>query len=347
MAGLDPHGSFYDAIEFFYGKAWSDGMPVIPPTQERVEWMLRGTQHSASEEIGLVPPNFEPLTVHRIAEHAVMAGALPDYMPALIGAMRAILTEQLNMHGVQTTIHGAAPLLIFNGPHAKKIGIHGDRGCFGPGFRANTTIGRAVRLILYNVGGGFPAASFSCIGSPIRYAYCVAENEDDSPWEPLSVTRGFKTSENVVTAVQCDAPQLVHDDANDDPERLHVAITDCMANFGGMNAWRATDMVVALAPDIADNFANAGMSKADVHALFSAKAGRRVGELKRGGLWREERINRYVTKVDPHDDNCWVPTIQEPSRLFLIVAGGRPGATAGVMHGWNETTRGVSVAYDA
>ena len=346
MASLDPKGSFYDAVEFFYKKAWSDGMPVVPPTLDRVKQMLSGTRHDADEEIGLVPPNFEPLTVRRIAEHAVMAGALPEYMPVLIGAMRAILDEQLNMHGVQTTIHGAAPLLIVNGPYGKKIGIHGGRGCLGPGFRANTTIGRAIRLILYNVGGGFPAASFSCLGSPIRYSYCVAENEADSPWESLSVTRGFKADDNVVTVVQCDGPQLVHDDANDDPERLHVAITDCMANFGGMNAWRATDMVVVLAPDIVDNFANAGMSKTDVHQLLCTKAGRRVGDLKRGGLWREERLHRYVTKVDPHDDNCWVPTIQEPSRLFLIVAGGRPGATAAVMHGWNETTRGVSVSYD-
>jgi hypothetical protein len=120
-----------------------------------------------------------------------------------------------------------------------------------------------------------------------------------------------------------------------------------MANMGGMNAWRATDMVVALAPDIADNYAKAGYSKADVHKLLREKAGKRVGELKRGGLWRIERLNRYVTKVDPDDDNCWVPTIQEPSRLFLVVAGGRPGATTAVMHGWNETTRGVTVAYDA
>jgi hypothetical protein len=344
---LGADATFYDAIEFFYGKPWSDGMPVIPPTEERVLWMLRGSSLAPGDEIGLVPPNFEPLTVRRVAEHAVMAGALPAYMPVIVGAMRAILDEQLNMHGVQTTIHGVAPLLIVNGPYAKTIGLHGGRGCFGPGHRANTAIGRTVRLILYNVGGGYPAASFSCIGSPVRYAYCIAENEADSPWEPLSVTRGFGADENVITAVQCDAPQLVHDDANDDPERLHVAITDCMANFGGMNAYRATDMVVALAPDIADNFARAGLSKADVHTLLRRHAGRRVGDLKRGGLWREERLNRYVMPVDPHDDDCWVPTIQEPGRLFLIVAGGRPGATAAVMHGWNETTRGVSVRYDA
>jgi len=346
MPKQESMSSFHDAIEFFYQKPWSDGMPVVPPTQELIAAMLKGTRRDPDEEIGLVPPNFEALTVRRIAEHAVMAGAKSEYMPVIIGGMEAILDEQLNMHGVQTTIHGVAPLMIVNGPYGKKIGLNGGRGCFGPGFRPNTTIGRTVRLILYNVGGGYPSASFSCLSQPSRYSFCVAENEAESPWEPLSVTRGFKADENVVTVVQCENPQLVHDDANDDPERLHVAITDCMANFGGMNAYRATDMVVALAPDIADNFAKAGMSKTDVHKFLSEKAGRRVGDLKRGGLWRVERLNRYVTKVDPDDDNCWVPTIQEPSRLFLIVAGGRPGATAGVMHGWNETTRGVSVAYE-
>ncbi len=338
--------SVHDAIEYFYGKPWSDGMPVIPPTEELVATMLKGTRRDANEQIGLVPPNFEALTVRRIAEHAVMAGAKPEYMPVIIGAMQAVLEEKLNMHGVQTTIHGAAPLLIVNGPYARQIGINGGRGCFGPGFRANTTIGRTVRLILYNVGGGYPSASFSCFGAAIRYAYCISENDAENPWEPLSVTRGFKAEDNVITAVQCDSPQLVHDDANDDPQRLHVSTTDSMSSFGGMNAYRATDMVVALAPDIADNFAKAGMSKSDVHKLLIEKAGKRVGDTKRGGLWRIERLNRYVTKVDPDDDNCWIPTIQEPSRLFLIVAGGRPGATTAVMHGWNETTRGVTVKYE-
>ena len=346
MAKQDPMSSFHDAIEFFYTKPWSDGMPVVPPTQEMVDAMLKGTRRDPGEEIGLVPPNFETLTVRRIAEHAVMAGARPEYMPVIIGGMQAILDEQLNMHGVQTTIHGVAPLMIVNGPYAKKIGINGGRGCFGPGFRPNTTIGRTVRLILYNVGGGYPSASFSCFGQPSRYAFCVAENEAESPWEPLSVTRGYHAGDDVITVVQCENPQLVHDDANDDPERLHVSTTDCMANFGGMNAYRATDMVVALAPDIADNFAKAGMSKMDVHGFLREKAGRRVGDLKRGGLWRVERLNRYVTEVDHDDDNCWVPTIQEASRLFLIVDGGRPGATTAVMHGWNETTRGVTVKYE-
>lgn len=338
---------FYDAVEFFYGKPWSDGMPVVPPSQELVAQMLAGVSRDPDEEIGLVPPNFEPLTVRRIAEHAVMAGARPDYMPVIVAAMHAILEEKLNMHGVQTTIHGVAPLIIVNGPYGKKIGVNGARGCFGPGFRANTTIGRTVRLILYNVGGGFPKGSFSCFGSPARYSYCIAENEEDSPWEPLAVSRGFKAGQNVVTVVQCDSPQLTHDDANDDPERLHLATTDCMANMGGMNAWRATDMVVALAPDIADNFAKAGYSREDTHKLLREKAGKRVGELRKGGLWRVERLNRYVQKVDPNDDDYFVNTIQEPSRLFLVVAGGRPGATTAVCHGWNETTRGVSVAFDA
>ena len=345
MSKASSMSSYYDAIEFFYRKSWSDGYPVVPPTNELVASMLRGTSRDADEEIGLVPPNFATLTVRIVAEHAVMAGALPEYMPVIVGGMTAILDEKLNMNGVQTTIHGVSPLMIVNGPYAKKIGLNGGRGCFGPGCRANTTIGRSVRLILYNVGGGYPAASFSCFSQPSRYTYCIAENEDDSPWEPLSVSLGFRPDENVITVVQCENPQLVHDEANDDPKRLYVSTADCMANLGGMNAYRAADMVVALAPDIADNFAKAGLSKADVHQLLCQNSGRRVGELKRGGLWRLERLNRWVTKVDPNDDNCFVPTIQEPSRLFLIVAGGRPGASTAVMHGWNESSRGISVAY--
>lgn len=346
MAGEDALASFYDAVEYFYDKPWSDGMPVVPPTEQRVAEMLKGTRRDPDEELGLVPPNFEPLSVRRIAEHAVMAGALPEYMPVIIGGMQAILDEKFNMHGVQTTIHGVAPLMIVNGPYAKTIGLNGGRGCFGPGFRPNTTIGRTVRLILYNVGGGYPKASFSCFGAPARYTYCIRENDEENPWDPLSVDRGFDADQDVVTVVQCDSPQLTHDDANDDPQRLHLATTDCMANMGGMNAWRATDMVVALAPDIADNFAKAGYSKAAVHELLRKKAGKRVGDLRQGGLWRVERLNRYVQKVDPDDDDFFVTTIQEPSRLFLIVAGGRPGASTAVCHGWNETTRGVSVAYE-
>ncbi len=134
MADLDPMATALGAIEFFYTKPWSDGMPVLPPDNDRVNAMLAGTRRAPDDVIGLVPPNFEPLTVRRIAEHAVMAGALPEYMPALVGAMQAILDEKLNMHGVQTTIHGVAPLLIVNGPYAKKIGINGGRGCFGPGY---------------------------------------------------------------------------------------------------------------------------------------------------------------------------------------------------------------------
>src|SRR4051812_34438671 len=144
MANEDSMSSFHEAVEFFYQKPWTDGMPVIPPTRQLVERMLKGTRLDADEELGAVPPTFEPLTVRRVAEHAVMAGAMPEYMPVLIGAMRAILDEQLNMHGVQTTIHGVAPLLIVNGPYSQKIGLNGARGCLGPGFRANTTIGRTV-----------------------------------------------------------------------------------------------------------------------------------------------------------------------------------------------------------
>src|SRR5262249_29158310 len=158
------------------------GYPVVPPTRELVATMLKGTRKHPDDVLGQVPPNLGTLTVRMVAEHAVMAGALPEYMPVIIGGIQTILEPQINIQGVQTTIHGVSPLMIVNGPYGRKIGMNGGRGCFGPGSRANTTIGRAVRLILYNIGGGYAAASFSCFSQPSRYTFCVAENETDSPW---------------------------------------------------------------------------------------------------------------------------------------------------------------------
>lgn len=336
-----------DAIEFFYRKPWSDGYPVVPPTKELIASMLKGTTRDPDEQIGLVPPNFDPLTVRMVAEHAAMAGALPEYMPVILGGMDAILDERLNMHGVQTTVHGVAPLMIVNGPYGKRIGVHGGSGCFGPGFRANATIGRTVRLILFHVGGGIPSASSSSFSQPARYTFCIAENEEESPWEALSVTRGFKPDEDVVTVVQCQGPTLVHNDYTDDPERFHGVYTSAMSHLGNMNAYRTADMVIALSPETADHFVRLGFSKAAVHRLFCEKAGCRVGELKRGARWNLERLHYWQNEVDPDNDDCFVPAIQEPNRLFLLVAGGRSGAgvTAALMSGWNGTSRGVSVAY--
>ena len=136
-----------DEFQFFLEKEWSDGFPVVTPTEERVQWMLTGTRRNPDEVIGGVPPAMGVATVRKVAIHALMAGCKPEYLPVVLGALALILRDEFNMGGVQCTMHGVAPLMIVNGPYAKKIGINGGRGCFSPGHRANATIGRTVRLI--------------------------------------------------------------------------------------------------------------------------------------------------------------------------------------------------------
>src|ERR1043165_1036870 len=212
MPGADPDrwsNPATDEFQYFLEKEWSDGFPVVTPTEERIAWMLTGTRCNPDEVIGHVPPAHEVMSVRDVAIHALMAGCKPEYLPVVIGAMRLILREEFNMGGVQCTMHGVAPLMIVHGPYAKAIGIHGGNGCFGPGFRANATIGRAVRLILMNLGAGLAGqASATGFSLPIRYPACLAENVDKSPWETIAVSRGYKPFDNVITCAMVESPRL-------------------------------------------------------------------------------------------------------------------------------------------
>ncbi len=335
-----------DAFEYFFDKPWSDGLPVIPPTEERLALMLAGARRAPGDVIGDVPPLLGQARVETIAVHAVMAGCKPEYMPVLIAAMEAILEEKFNMGGVQATLSCAAPLLIVNGPYAKQIGLSGGLGCFGPGNRANATIGRAIRLLLLNTGGGIPGiTSMSTFSQPARFTFCIAENEEESPWASFAETRGFDANDNVVTVVNVEGPCMVWDDVSDDPERMFPSIADAMSHLGAWNCWASTDLVVAMSPQQAAICAKNGYSKADVHRRLCEIAGRTVGTLKTGGHFRENRIRSFPIPVDLDDEDAFVPTIKEAERLFLIVAGGVPGPMTAVMHGWNGNSRSVSRAF--
>ena len=335
-----------DEFEFFFEKSWSDGLPVIPPTEARIERLLGGTSRGANEPVGEIPPAFEAASVRDIAVHAVMAGCKPEYLPVVLAGVEAMLQEPFNINGIQATMHAVAPLMIVNGPYAKKIGINGGLGCFGPGFRANATIGRAIRLVLLNLGGGIPQiTSMSTFSQPSRFTFCIRENEDESPWGPLSQTLGFGPDEDVVTLAAVENPQLVFDDTSRDAERYFIATADAMAHLGSWNNWTRSDLIVALAPQHAEICAGDGLSKDDVHARLLEMAGRRVGELRRGGNFRAERMRSLLIPVDLEDDDFFVPTVKDPADLKIIVAGGVPGPESAVMHGWSGGSRSVSLAY--
>ena len=332
-----------DEFEFFLEKDWSDGFPVVTPTEERVRRMLEGTRRDPDEVVGSIPPALEVATVRTIAIHALMAGCKPEYLPVVLGGTELILRDEINMGGVQCTMHGVAPLMIVNGPYANKIGIHGGNGCFGPGFRANATIGRAIRLMLLNLGGGIAGrASATVFASPLRYTACLAENIERSPWESLAVSRGYSAADNVITVAMVESPRLHFDDVSKDPERLLTGIGDAMAAAGSWNMWFASNVVVAMSPQHAKLCADAGLSRADVHRRLCELGGRRQGDLKRGGNWSPERAR--AMGIDPDDDECFIKAVKEPAGLHLIVAGGT-GPTTAVCHGWNDSSRAVHGQY--
>lgn len=333
-----------DPFEFFLEKVWSDGFPVVTPTEERVQWMLTGTRRLPEEMIGRVPPALEPVTVRTAAIHALMAGCKPEYLPVVLGALELILREEFNMGGVQCTMHGVAPLMIVNGPYAEKIGLHGGNGCFGPGFRANATIGRAIRLMLTNLGGGIPGmASASVFASPIRYTACLTEHMAKSPWESLAVSRGYAPNDNVITCAMVDSPRLHFDDVSTEPERLLRGIGDAMTASGSWNMWFNSDVVAVMGPQHAKLCADAGMSRSDVQHRLCELAVRKQGNLKQGGNWRPERA--IAMGVDPDDDDFPIAAVKDPNRLHLVVAGGLGPITA-VCHGWNDSSHSVHGKYE-
>jgi hypothetical protein len=338
-----------DEFEFFFEKPWSDGLPVVIPTEARIVAMLAGARRDPGETLGPVPPAMEEASVRAVAAHAVMAGCKPEYLPVLLGALEAMLEERFNLTLVQATTSAGAPLLLVNGPCARRIGLHGGTGCLGPGFRANATIGRAVRLILLNLGGGVPGVTaLSGFGGPWRYTFCLAENEAESPWEPYSVSKGYGPGEDVVTAIPCEGPVQVWDDVSQDPDRLLVAIADMMSALGGGNIYRQADMVVAMSPQHAGICARAGLGRADAHRLLMERAGRRLGEIKRGGIWRGEAgARRWPFPVDLGDDDFFVPAVGDPADLHLIVAGGSGTPATLVMYGINVACRAVSRTFEA
>lgn len=332
-----------DEFEFFLEKEWSDGLPVVTPTEVRVQHLLSGTSRNPDELIGNIPPAMEPATVRTVAVHAVMAGCKPEYLPIVLGGIELMLREEFNLNGVQGTMHGVAPLMIVNGPHAQKIGLHGGNGCFGPGFRANASIGRAIRLMLTNLGGGIPGVgSATVFSTPLRYTACLAENIERSPWGTIAQSRGYGPEDDVITCAMVESPRLCYDDVSQEPRRLLTGIADSMAAMSSWNMHVRSDMVVAMSPEQATICAKAGMSHRDVHGELRKIAGRKVRDLRKGGNWRRERALKI--NVDPDDDDCFVPVIKDERDLHLIVAGGWGPLTA-ICHGWGGGSRAVHGIY--
>src|SRR5438105_11383427 len=211
QAGLaDPATT--DPIEALFDKGLTDGLPVVPPTRERVDRAIEASGRAADEVVALVPPNYGRATVEKIAVNAVMAGCRPEYLPVVLAAVEAVCDEAFDLHGVSATTNAPAPLIVVNGPIRRVLDSNSGAGLFGSGWRANATIGRALRLVCVNVGGAIPGfVSMSTLAHPGRYTYCIGEHEEASPWPSLAVEHGFAPDDSTVALPAADAPLTVYD----------------------------------------------------------------------------------------------------------------------------------------
>jgi hypothetical protein len=326
-----------EAVELCYAQRWTDGLPVIPPTRRAVERIVTALGREPSDIVGVIPPRNGVATIEKIAINCVMAGCKPEYAPVVIAAVVAMLEERFNLNGVQTTTHCCAPLLVVSGPVVSKLSFNTREGAFGHGCRAAATIGRAVRLILWNVGGGFPGEPCKTThGHPGYYSFCVAEDPETNPWQPLHVDRGFDADASVVTVVATEAPRLIGTGAGYSPaEDVLWMLADSIAVLGGSNV-TGGDMVLVLGPMAASNLASSGRSKQDVIADIMRLATRPVREVKHRKSISEAHPMHWTHVVDPNDDDARVPFVRSPESLIMLTSGGwgSGGAFCSLCPGW-------------
>ena len=316
--------SAFDRVnEYFYERGWTDGLPIVPPTEERVHAMLAGMPWRKPDEvISIVPPRMGAASMRQIAVNAVMAGCRPEYLPVIVAALQAVSEPDYGLSHRQTTTHAGAPLMIVNGPIVSTLRINCGRGVFGPGWRANATIGRALRLALVNIGGAGPGVDASQTGHPGKYTYCIAEYEAANPWEPLHVERGFARDESVVTLVNTEAPHSMTENIQTDPDEIVRTFASCMATLGVNNLYSQGNPVLVLGIEHAQHIAAAGWSKQDLQRQLFERARQPWGLMKHRGKSKGPRFPEFV---DRSDDSSMVPVVREPGDLITIVAGGPGG----------------------
>lgn len=309
------------ALERFHAWGYTDGLPVVVPTRARVEEMCAGARHYPLESLGNVAPRNGAATVQKIAINAVMAGCLPEHMPVLEAAVLALCEPEFNLIGVQTTTHPCALLAIVQGPVAAAIGMNAGHGCMGPGTRANASIGRALRLILQNVGGAIPGLTdMATQGGPAKYGFCFAENEAESPWPPLRTTLGFAITDSCVTVAAAEGPHNVNDHLSRTGESILATIAQTMATAGNNNLYVGGDHFVVLGPEHARTVADSGFSREDVQRYLYERARVPVDRIPPQKLEELTSWGGYGNQLAAWQGR--IPLARDASLLRVLVAGG-------------------------
>src|SRR5919106_4349400 len=267
----------FDAIQDYYEEqGWTDGLPVVPATERLVRQMLLACGEDPSQSLGIIQPRNARVTLEKVAINAVMAGCRPEYFPVVVAAVKAILKPEFNVAGCQATTGGAAPVIIVNGPIARQLGINGDTGCFGPGYRANAAVGRALRLVVRNVAGLIPGdMDKATLAMPGRYTFCFAENEERSPWEPRHVELGYSPNDSIVTVAGIRGVYTVMESTAPTGIAVLHTLVESITAVGFSNYYQigtGAQVTLVLCPEHAAEIHASGLTKADVREYVHQNA---------------------------------------------------------------------------
>ena len=314
-----------EAIELCFEKGWTDGLPVVPPTEERVGAMLDAARLRPGDQVAYIAHRAVSVAAEKVAINAVMAGCRPEYMPVVAAAVAGIGDPAWSYHGPGTSTAGAAVLIVVNGPVARELDINAGDNLFGPGWRANATIGRAVRLVMRNVCGSRPGAlDRGTLGHPGKLSYVIAENEAESPWTPLHVERGFRPEQSAVTVMAAEAPHQFYNQLSNTAEGVLTTLADDMRSSG--NLMGQPQFVVILAGEHMRTIAADGWTKPMIREFLFANTQNSHAHLR--------RTHQMAGHAEPGDETRMRPLVESPDDIFVVAAGGRAGAFSCYIPGW-------------
>jgi hypothetical protein len=322
-ASLEAQDDFFAINALYLEKGWGDGLPLIPPTEERVAAMLDYCDRPWNESIARIAPRYGEATPLRLAANAVMAGCKPEYFPLVMLTVEAMCDEAFNLYGIQATTHPCAPLVIVNGPVARELGMNSGHNAFGPGTHSNATIGRAIRLILVNIGGAIPGlGDMATFGGPNKYSYCVAENEAQNPWEPLHVERGFPREASCVTVFGAECPHNINDHESISGTGILMTIAGTLTSTGSNDVYYPDAMpLIVMGPEHAATVASDGISKKEARKFIAEHATLPLGRFSKENIDRRIRV-AFASAYKNAALDALVPMVQSPDNLAIAVIGG-------------------------
>jgi thiol-disulfide isomerase/thioredoxin len=316
-----------DEVEALYRRGWTDGLPVVAPTEERVLRMLEGTSRAPDEIVAVVPPDLVEVTVEKVAINAVMAGCLPEYLPVVLACVEAACTDEFNIHGVLATTMPVGPVVIVNGPVRRAIGMNSGVNALGQGNRANSTIGRALQLVVRNVGGGRPGeVDRATLGNPGKVSFCFPEDEEGSPWEPFAASRGAPAGADAITLFAGEGPRCVVDQLSRTPESLASSIAACLRTVHHPKLPLGFDAILVVSPEHARVFAEAGWNRARLEEELLARLQLPGAEIVRGAGGIAEGVPEDFAELT-------LPKFR-PGGLLIVHTGGGAGLFSAIIAGW-------------